>query len=67
MLIQPLFSLIDNSPNVDFCGYSLPHPSEAKMHFRIQTTGKSDRLIKGSKEETAKEPHFFIFRQDNSH
>lgn len=49
MPIHPLFSLIDNSPNVDFCGYSLPHPSEAKMHFRIQTTGNPDRLIKGVK------------------
>ncbi|KAJ1544678.1 RNA polymerase subunit AC19, partial [Nowakowskiella sp. JEL0078] len=26
-------------PNVDFCGYSLPHPSESKMHMRIQTDG----------------------------
>jgi DNA-directed RNA polymerase I and III subunit RPAC2 len=21
------------------CGYTIPHPSEATMHFRIQTTG----------------------------
>lgn len=21
------------------CGYTIPHPSEASMHFRIQTTG----------------------------
>ena len=28
------------SPQVDFCGYSIPHPSEAKMHMRIQTTSK---------------------------
>jgi DNA-directed RNA polymerase subunit L len=26
-----------NSPNVEFCGYSIPHPSEPKMNIRIQT------------------------------
>lgn len=25
------------SPNVEFCGYSIPHPSEPKMNIRIQT------------------------------
>jgi DNA-directed RNA polymerase I and III subunit RPAC2 len=29
-----------DSSQVDFCGYSIPHPSEAKMNVRIQTTGK---------------------------
>ena len=24
---------------VEFCGYSVPHPVEAKMHLRIQTKG----------------------------
>lgn len=24
------------SPDVEFCGYTVPHPAEAKMHFRIQ-------------------------------
>ena len=28
------------SPAVEFCGYTIPHPSDAKMHLRIQTTGK---------------------------
>lgn len=28
------------SPDVEFCGYSIPHPSEAKMNLRIQTWGK---------------------------
>ncbi|KAJ5092332.1 hypothetical protein NUU61_007202 [Penicillium alfredii] len=26
------------NPAVEFCGYTIPHPSDAKMHFRIQTT-----------------------------
>jgi len=24
---------------VEFCGYSIPHPSEAKIHLRIQSRG----------------------------
>ena len=28
------------SPEVEFCGYSIPHPSEGKMNMRIQTYGK---------------------------
>ncbi|KAF6020239.1 RPC19 [Bugula neritina] len=24
---------------VEFCGYSVPHPSEDKINFRIQTNG----------------------------
>jgi DNA-directed RNA polymerase I and III subunit RPAC2 len=24
----------------DFCGYSIPHPSEPLLHIRIQTTGE---------------------------
>lgn len=27
------------SPEVELCSYSIPHPSEAKIHFRIQTYG----------------------------
>lgn len=27
------------SPEVEFCGYTIPHPSEAKMNLRIQTYG----------------------------
>jgi DNA-directed RNA polymerase subunit L len=28
------------SPDVEFCGYSIPHPSEAVMNLRIQTWGE---------------------------
>lgn len=27
------------SPDVEFCGYTIPHPSESKMNIRIQTYG----------------------------
>ena len=31
--------MIIRNPYVSFCGYSMPHPSEAKLHLRIQTHG----------------------------
>ena len=33
-----------HSPDVDFCGYSIPHPSEAKRHLRIQSRGSKAHL-----------------------
>ncbi|KAK5167387.1 RNA polymerase subunit AC19 [Saxophila tyrrhenica] len=29
--------IIMKNPDVEFCGYSIPHPSEAVMNLRIQT------------------------------
>lgn len=29
--------IIMKNPDVEFCGYSIPHPSEAVMNIRIQT------------------------------
>ncbi|KAF6200140.1 hypothetical protein GE061_006441 [Apolygus lucorum] len=31
--------VIASYPDVTFCGYTVPHPAETKMHFRIQTSG----------------------------
>ncbi|CAF0886062.1 unnamed protein product [Didymodactylos carnosus] len=31
--------VIMKNPEVDFCGYTVPHPSENKINFRIQTKG----------------------------
>ncbi|KAG0171886.1 RNA polymerase subunit AC19 [Apophysomyces sp. BC1034] len=42
--------VINKNPEVDFCGYSIPHPSEAKMNVRIQTSDNTtaiDALSKG--------------------
>ncbi|MCJ1225348.1 RNA polymerase subunit AC19 [Toensbergia leucococca] len=42
--------MIMKNPDVEFCGYSIPHPSEAKMNVRIQTyegTTVYDALEKG--------------------
>lgn len=43
---------IMKNPDVEFCGYTIPHPSETKMHLRIQTwedsnTSAFDVLRKG--------------------
>ncbi|XP_022236449.1 DNA-directed RNA polymerases I and III subunit RPAC2-like, partial [Limulus polyphemus] len=32
--------LIVLSPQVKFCGYAVPHPSENKINLRIQTYGQ---------------------------
>lgn len=37
-LPDELYTDID-SPDVEFCGYSAPHPSETKIHLRIQMYG----------------------------
>jgi len=42
--------IIMKNPQVEFCGYSIPHPAEAKMHLRIQTydgVSAQDVLEKG--------------------
>uniref|UniRef100_A0A3P9L9S3 DNA-directed RNA polymerases I and III subunit RPAC2 n=1 Tax=Oryzias latipes TaxID=8090 RepID=A0A3P9L9S3_ORYLA len=31
--------MIMKNPDVDFCGYTITHPSESKINFRIQTRG----------------------------
>jgi len=34
--------VIMKNPAVDFCGYTIPHPSEAKINFRIQSKINED-------------------------
>ncbi|XP_007435113.1 DNA-directed RNA polymerases I and III subunit RPAC2-like [Python bivittatus] len=31
--------MIMKNPEVEFCGYSITHPSESKINFRVQTRG----------------------------
>ncbi|SCV05728.1 LANO_0H13872g1_1 [Lachancea nothofagi CBS 11611] len=33
--------IIMKNPDVEFCGYSIPHPSETLLNLRIQTYGDS--------------------------
>lgn len=39
-----MMSNADDSPDVEYCGYSAPHPSEAKIHLRIQMYGECTLL-----------------------
>lgn len=48
-----LRSVILQNPGVLFCGYSMPHPAEDQMFFRIQTAegvSAQDALRKGLKD-----------------
>lgn len=41
---RPAFLLLPTcSPEVEFCGYSAPHPSEPKIHLRVQMYGECER------------------------
>eukprot|EP00252_Welwitschia_mirabilis_P025385 TRINITY_DN789_c0_g1_i1.p1 TRINITY_DN789_c0_g1~~TRINITY_DN789_c0_g1_i1.p1 ORF type:complete len:105 (+),score=23.77 TRINITY_DN789_c0_g1_i1:249-563(+) len=31
--------VLSRDPRVEFCGYSIPHPSENRVNVRVQTTG----------------------------
>ena len=37
---NPLRYIIMKNPQVEFCGYSIPHPSENLLNLRIQTYGE---------------------------
>jgi hypothetical protein len=39
ILFSPSFLFPLLSPNVEFCGYTMPHPSDPKFHLRLQTKG----------------------------
>lgn len=43
---------MNSSPEVVFCGYTVPHPAERKLHVRIQTNGPKaiDILKRGLKD-----------------
>ncbi|KAG9292997.1 hypothetical protein G9A89_016359 [Geosiphon pyriformis] len=36
--------IIMKNPEVEYCGYSIPHPSEAKLNIRIQTKKTTDAV-----------------------
>ncbi|XP_015190621.1 PREDICTED: probable DNA-directed RNA polymerases I and III subunit RPAC2 [Polistes dominula] len=42
-----LQNIIAHYPEVTFCGYTVPHPAENKINFRIQTkTGRATDILK---------------------
>ncbi|CAH9074882.1 unnamed protein product [Cuscuta europaea] len=38
-LANALRFALNQDPRVVLCGYSIPHPSEARVNIRVQTTG----------------------------
>ncbi|XP_015057324.1 DNA-directed RNA polymerases I and III subunit RPAC2-like [Solanum pennellii] len=36
---------LNQDPRVTFCGYSIPHPSDARVNVRVQTTGDPAREV----------------------
>eukprot|EP00162_Nutomonas_longa_P007174 comp17568_c0_seq1/m.29911 comp17568_c0_seq1/g.29911 ORF comp17568_c0_seq1/g.29911 comp17568_c0_seq1/m.29911 type:complete len:112 (+) comp17568_c0_seq1:26-361(+) len=36
--------MLIRTPEVTFCGYSVPHPLEPKLNLRIQTSSNSDSV-----------------------
>ncbi|KAF7987388.1 hypothetical protein HCN44_003150 [Aphidius gifuensis] len=50
-----LRSVIAQYPHVNFCGYTVPHPAEAKMHFRIQMSkGRAIDALRNGLEDLEK-------------
>lgn len=45
------------SPDVEFCGYSIPHPSESKLNIRIQTYGTSIHIYPFPHPQVPYKPH----------
>ncbi|XP_048134651.1 DNA-directed RNA polymerases I and III subunit RPAC2 [Rhodamnia argentea] len=44
-LANALRFTLNQDPRVIFCGYSIPHPSEARVNIRVQTTGEPAREV----------------------
>ncbi|XP_065355585.1 DNA-directed RNA polymerases I and III subunit RPAC2 [Calliphora vicina] len=50
-----LKTIISRYPDVDFCGYTIPHPTENKLHFRIQSSqGRAIDILKRGLEDLEK-------------
>lgn len=48
--------IILKNPEVEFCGYAIPHPAENKLNLRIQTAGSispDEALRKGLQDLTS--------------
>ncbi|GER46529.1 DNA-directed RNA polymerase subunit L [Striga asiatica] len=44
-LANSLRYILNQDPRVTFCGYSIPHPSDARVNVRVQTTGDPAREV----------------------
>ncbi|KAF8069430.1 RPC19 [Scenedesmus sp. PABB004] len=55
-LANALRFFLNKNPQVTFCGYSIPHPTEDVVNIRVQTTGEvtAAQALVGACEECAK-------------
>ncbi|XP_027185166.1 DNA-directed RNA polymerases I and III subunit RPAC2 [Coffea eugenioides] len=44
-LANSLRFTLNQDSRVTFCGYSIPHPSDARVNIRVQTTGDAAREV----------------------
>ncbi|KAL6546417.1 hypothetical protein OROMI_022138 [Orobanche minor] len=44
-LANSLRYILNKDPRVSFCGFSIPHPSDALVNLRVQTTGDTAREV----------------------
>ncbi|XP_071723072.1 uncharacterized protein [Rutidosis leptorrhynchoides] len=44
-LANSLRFTLNQDPRVSFCGYTIPHPSDARVNVRVQTTGEPAREV----------------------
>ncbi|GAA0151866.1 DNA-directed RNA polymerase [Lithospermum erythrorhizon] len=48
-LANSLRFVLNQDPRVSVCGYSIPHPSDARVNIRVQTTGDpASEVVKDS-------------------
>ncbi|KAL0049313.1 hypothetical protein WJX82_011060 [Trebouxia sp. C0006] len=50
-LANALRFFLNKNPHVSFCGCSIPHPAEALVNIRVQTTGEIDCHATGLQSE----------------
>ncbi|KAL3616934.1 hypothetical protein CASFOL_039328 [Castilleja foliolosa] len=44
-LANSLRYILNQDSRVTFCGYSIPHPADARVNLRVQTTGDTAREV----------------------
>mmetsp|Transcript_37069 Transcript_37069/g.93500 ORF Transcript_37069/g.93500 Transcript_37069/m.93500 type:complete len:98 (-) Transcript_37069:361-654(-) len=52
-LANSLRFFLNKNPQVSFCGYSMPHPTEEVVNIRVQTTGEvaASQALRGACED----------------
>ncbi|WFD39334.1 RNA polymerase subunit AC19 [Malassezia japonica] len=56
--------MLMKDPRVEFCGYTIPHPSESKIHMRIQMYENTTTAVEAFTDAIANLDHVFDTIQD---